>query len=42
MNYTAEERQRIELTLATFAPYIESSPYYDIVYSEAAGYLKIT
>ena len=42
MKYTAEERRSIDLTLNIFAPYLESSPYYDIVYSDNTGYMQIT
>lgn len=41
MIYTSEEKQRMELLLSAFAPYWEDHPYYDIVYSQKAGYLCV-
>lgn len=42
MTYTAEEKKQIEDVLAAFSRYIREHDYFDIVYSEKIGYLKIT
>lgn len=42
MVYTKSEKRRLERILGAFQDYIRGQSYFDIVYSEKAGYLRIS
>lgn len=41
MVYSKEEKQKMDLLFSAFGEYIRSHTYFDIVYSEKLGYLRI-
>ena len=41
MIYTQQEKQRMEVLLEAFRDYVDRSPFFDIVYSEKAGFLRV-
>lgn len=41
MIYTPEEKARMDYLLQVFQPYIDTKEFYDILYSEKAGFLRV-
>ena len=41
LKYTPEEKQKMDLLFSAFGEYIRTHTYFDIVYSEKLGYLRI-
>lgn len=41
MIYTQQEKQKMNRLLEAFRDYVDHSPYFDILYSKKAGFLRV-